>query len=202
MAKYTGPKDKLSRKYGGEILNGMPSFEIARRPYGPGQHGQRKKKLSEYGILLREKQKLRYGYLLQEKQFYKYFLKASRKKGPTGEILLQLLESRLDSLVFRLGFAPTISSARQLVNHGHVLVNGLKVDIPSAAVKPGDVISIKEKSKKMPLITESLKNYILGSIPYVEREKDTLEGTFARIPERSDIPVNIDERMIVEYYSR
>lgn len=200
MAKYTGPRDKLSRRFG-ELLSGLPTFEIARRPYKSGQHGQRKQKISEFGTLLREKQKLRFSFHITEKQFYKYFLKATRKKGPTGEILLQLLESRLDSLVYRMGFANTIASARQLVNHGHILVNGYKVDIASYHVKPGDLIAIRDKSKKMPFINECMKEHV-DTISYIKRDKGAFEGSFVEVPSRDMIPVSVNERMIVEYYSR
>ena len=201
MGRYRGPKDKLSRKFG-ELLNGMPIFEVAKRPYKAGQHGQRRSKPSEFGLLLAEKQKMRlsYGFIF-EKQFKKYVDKATRMKGPTGEILLQLLESRLDSLVYRLGFAPTIPAARQLVSHGHVKVNGYKVDIASYAVKPGDIITLSEKAKKMTLVSEAMKNWI-DVVPYVKREKDAFEGEFVQAPTREEIPVAVNERMIVEYYSR
>ncbi len=200
MAKYTGPKDKISRGFG-EILSGMPTFEIARRPYKAGQHGQRKPKASEYGILLKEKQKLRLSYFILEKQFYRYYLKASRKKGPTGEILLQMLETRLDNLVYRLGFAQTLPAARQLVNHGHITVNGYKVDIPSYAVKPGDLIVVREKSRKVPQLLEAMKEHV-STLSYIQREKDSFEATLLAMPTRDEIPVSVNERMIVEYYSR
>lgn len=200
MARYRGPKDKLSRRFG-EILSGMPTFEIARRPYKAGQHGQRRSKPSEFGNLLKEKQKLRLSYHLLEKQFYRYFLKATRKSGPTGEILLQILETRLDNLVYRLGFATTLPAARQLVNHGHVLVNGYKVDIASYAVQPGDVISIREKSRKSTAITEAMKEHV-SNLSYIEREKDSFEGKLIEVPARDEIPVAVNERMIVEFYSR
>ena len=200
MAKYTGPKDKLSRRYG-EILSGMPTFEIARRPYRAGQHGQRKAKHSECGLLLREKQKLRLSYNILEKQFYRYYLKAVRRKGPTGENLIKSLETRLDSMVYRLGFASTIAGARQLVNHGHILVNGYKVDIASYAVQVGDKISIREKSRKVPQVVEAMKDHV-QVISYVKREKNAFEGVLEAEPAREEIPVNVNERMIVEYYSR
>jgi len=200
MAKYTGPRDKLSRRYG-EILSGMPTFEIARRPYKAGQHGQRKPKHSEYALLLREKQKLRFSYNILEKQFYRYYLKAVRRKGPTGENLIKALETRLDSMVYRLGFASTIAGARQLVNHGHILVNDYKVDIASYPVKVGDKISIKEKSRKVPQIAEAMKDHV-QVISYVKREKNAFVGSLEAEPAREEIPVNVNERMIVEYYSR
>lgn len=201
MARYTGPKDKLSRRYG-ELLNGMPTFEVAKRPYKSGQHGQRKSKVSEFGLLLKEKQKLRFSFgVLSEKQFVKYVDKATRANGPTGEILMQLLETRLDSLVYRMGFAPTILAARQLVGHGHVFVNGFKVDIPSYAVKAGDKISVAPKAQKLTLVTESMKNWI-DVLPYIKREKNSFEAELIEVPSREQIPVTVNERMIVEYYSR
>lgn len=201
MARYTGPKDKLSRKYG-ELLSGMPTFEVAKRPYKSGQHGQRRTKLSEFGILLKEKQKLRESYgVLSEKQFRKYVERATRKTGPTGEILLQLLETRLDNLVYRMGFAPTVSAARQLVGHGHVLVNGYKVDIASYAVRAGDVISLTPKAQKMTLVTEATKNWV-ETLAYIKRDRKEFSAQFVEVPAREAIPVNVNERMIVEFYSR
>jgi small subunit ribosomal protein S4 len=201
MARYKGPKDKLSRKYG-ELLSGMPIFEVAKRPYKAGQHGQKRAKLSEFGILLKEKQKLRESYgVLSEKQFRRYVEKATRKAGPTGEILLQLLEARLDNLVYRMGFAPTIAAARQLVGHGHILVDGYKVDIASYAVRPGEKVEIAPKSQKMTLITEATKNWI-DALAYIKRDKKEFSAVFAEVPAREAIPVSVNERMIVEYYSR
>lgn len=201
MARYRGPKDKLSRKYG-ELLSGMPIFEVAKRPYKSGQHGQKRAKLSEFGVLLKEKQKLRESFgVLSEKQFRRYVDKATRKNGPTGEILLQLLESRLDNLVYRMGFAPTIAAARQLVGHGHVLVNDYKVDIASYNVRPGDVISVSAKAQKMLLVSEASKNWI-DALAYIKRDKKEFSGTYVEIPAREAIPVSVNERMIVEFYSR
>lgn len=201
MARYKGPKDKLSRKYG-EMLSGMPTFEVAKRPYKAGQHGQRRAKLSEYGLLLKEKQKLRESFgVLPEKQFQRYVDKATRKNGPTGEILMQLLETRLDNIVYRLGYAPTLGSARQLVSHGHVLVNGFKVDIPSYQLKAGDKIAIGSSAQKMTLVTEAMKSWV-DVLPYIKREKTSFEGEFVEVPAREQIPVNVNERMIVEFYSR
>ena len=201
MARYKGPKDKLSRKYG-ELLSGMPIFEVAKRPYKSGQHGQRRAKLSEYGLLLKEKQKLRESFgVLPEKQFQRYVDKATRKNGPTGEILMQMLETRLDNIVYRFGFAPTIGSARQLVSHGHVLVNGFRVDIPSYQVNSGDKIFLGSGAQKMTLVTEAMKNWV-DVLPYIKREKNSFEGEFVEIPAREQIPVNVNERMIVEFYSR
>ena len=198
--RYTGPKDKLSRRFG-EILSGMPTFEINKRPYPPGQHGQKRTKASEYGNLLTEKQKLRLSYGLSEKQFYRYFEKANRMKGPTGELLISLLESRLDSVVYRLGFAPTLPAARQLVSHGHVLVNGKKINIPSYLVKPESEISLSDSAKNMTIVKESVKNSP-GVIEYVKANKETLTGKLVSFPEREQVPVAVSERLVVEYYSR
>lgn len=201
MARYTGPKDKISRKYG-ELLSGMPLFEVAKRPYKSGQHGQRKSKLSEFANLLREKQKLRQSYgVLPERQLRRYINKAQRSSSPTGEVLMQLLETRLDSIVLRLGFAPTMFSARQLVSHGHVLVNGFLVDIPSYQLVAGDKISLSSKASKMTLVTEASKNWI-DVLPYIKRDKNSFEAELLEIPSREAIPVNVNERMIVEFYSR
>ncbi len=198
--RYTEPKDKLSRKYG-ELLSGMPNFELNKRPYPPGQHGLKRVKNSEYGSLLQEKQKLRHSYGLAEKQFKRYFDKASKTKGPTGEILIQLLETRLDNLVFRMGFAPTLSGARQLVNHGHVLVNGKKIDIASYAVKPGTEISLKEDIQKLEVTKASLKNLAVV-LDYISLDKDSFKGKLSEIPQRGQIPITVNERLIVEFYSR
>ena len=201
MARYRGPKDKLSRRYG-EVLNGMPVFDIAKRPYKAGMHGQRRAKPSEYSILLSEKQKLRFSYgVILEKQFRKYVEKAGRSKGSTGEVLMQLLETRLDNIVFRLGFANTIPAARQLITHGHILVNGYKVDVPSYRLFPGDIVSVKEKSRKIPALVESMNNWV-DTLSYIKREKDSFVGELVEIPVRKEIPVPVNEIMIVEYYSR
>lgn len=201
MARYRGPKDKLSRKHG-ELLSGMPVFEVAKRPYKAGQHGQRRAKLSEFGILLKEKQKLRESYgVITEKQFRRYVDKATRKSGPTGEILMQLLEARLDNMVYRAGFAPTLAAARQLVGHGHVLVNGYKVDIASYSVSPGDKITLAAKAQKLPIVQDATKNWI-DVLPYIKREKNSFSAEFAEVPSRDQIPVSVNERMIVEFYSR
>ncbi len=200
MARYTGPAYKKSRRYGFSTLeNGK---DIAKKFYAPGQHGQdRRKKLSEYGIQLQEKQKVRTLYGLNEKQFHKTFDKAAKMKGITGENLLVLLESRLDNIVYRLGMARTRRSARQIVNHGHILVNGKKVNIPSYTTKPGDVITVKETSKNHPAILDALEQN--QSVPaYLEMDKKTLTGKYVRIPERSELNGEISEQLIVEYYNR
>ena len=198
--KYTKAKDKLSRKYG-EILSGMPLFELNKRPYPPGQHGLKRTKSSEYGSLLQEKQKLKLSYGVTEKQFKRYFNAAIKRKGPTGEMLIQLLEMRLDNLVYRMGFAPTLPAARQLVTHGNVLVNGKLIDIPSYNVKPGTEISLRDNVQKNEIFKTSLKN-APQVLDYISVQKEEFKGKLVQEPNRSQIPININERLIVEYYSR
>ena len=200
MARYTGPAYKKSRRLGFSTLeNGK---ELAKRPYAPGQHGQdRRKKLSEYGIQMQEKQKVRILYGLNEKQFRKTFERASKMKGIAGENLLVLLESRLDNMVYRLGMARTRRSARQIVNHGHILVNGKKVDIPSYTTKVGDVISVKENSMNHPSIIDSLEQN--RTVPaFLEMDKKNLTGKYLRTPERTELNPEINEQLIVEFYNR
>ena len=200
MARYTGPAYKKSRRLGFSTLeNGK---DLARRPYAPGQHGNdRRKKSSEYGVQLQEKQKVRFTYGLTEKQFRKTFDHASKMHGKAGENLLILLESRLDNIVYRLGMARTRRSARQIVNHGHILVNGKKVDIPSYRVKVGDVISVKENSMNHPAILDSLEQKPL--VPaYLKFDNKKLSGEFVRLPERSELNSEINESLIVEFYNR
>ena len=200
MARYTGPAYKKSRRLGFSTLeNGK---ELAKRPYAPGQHGQdRRKKLSEYGIQMQEKQKVRILYGLNEKQFRRTFEKASKMKGIAGENLLVLLESRLDNIVYRLGMARTRRSARQIVNHGHILVNGKKVDIPSYTTKVGDIISVKENSKNHPSIIDSLEQN--RTVPaFLEMDKKNLTGKYLRTPERSELNPEVNEQLIVEFYNR
>ena len=200
MARYTGPVYKKARRLGFSVLeNGK---ELARRPYAPGIHGtSRRKKLSEYGIQLEEKQKVRYMYGLTEKQFARTFERASKMKGIAGENLLRLLESRLDNVVYRMGLASTRRGARQLVNHGHITVNGEGVDIPSYTVKPGDVISVKEKSLNHPAMKQALEN-TLNRPAFVEFDDKKMTGTYLRYPERSELNADINESLIVEYYNR
>ena len=200
MARYTGPAYKKSRRLGFSTLeNGK---DLARRPYAPGQHGKdRKKKSSEYGVQLQEKQKVRFMYGLTEKQFHKVFDKAQKMEGIAGENLLVLLESRLDNLVYRLGMANTRRGARQVVNHGHILVNGKKVDIPSYRVKVGDTISVKENSLTHPAILAALENKT--AVPaYLEFDAKKLSGKYVRVPERSELNSEINEQLIVEFYNR
>ncbi len=200
MARYTGPIYKKSRRLSFSTLeNGK---DLARRPYAPGAHGKdRKKKSSEYGVQLQEKQKVRFMYGLTEKQFHKVFDKAQKMPGIAGENLLILLESRLDNLVYRLGMAKTRRAARQVVNHGHILVNGKKVDIPSYRVMPGDTISVKENSLNHAAILASVEEKVI--VPaYLEFDAKKLTGKYIRIPERSELNSDINEQLIVEYYNR
>lgn len=205
MAKFTGSKGKLVRKFG-ENIYGNPKFDklLNRKSYAPGQHGQsRRRRLSNYGVQLREKQKIKNMYGLLENQFRNNFQKAELMKGETGTNMLQLLERRLDNIVYRLGFASTRPSARQLVNHYHFLVNGKKVNIPSYLLIPGDEVQVREKSKKMDVILEAMKR-IKGDIdiPWLELDKAKMKGTFVAVPERDQMSLTIDERLVVELYSK
>lgn len=201
MAKYIGPKTKIARKFLEPIYGQDKSFE--KKKYPPGQHGlNRRRKVSEYGLQLKEKQKAKYTYGVLERQFSNLFKKASSKKGITGEVLLQLLESRLDNVVFRLGISPTRAGARQLVGHKHICVNGRVVNIPSMLLKQGDVVSVREKSKSLEVIFESLKSDRANKYPWLEWSADSLSGKFLNYPERSEIPENITEQLIVELYSK
>lgn len=199
MSRYTGPKFKLSRRLGVSLSG---TGKELKRPYPPGQHGQnQRRKVSEYGLQLMEKQKLRHMYGLSEKQFSNLFVKASKMPGITGETFMILLESRLDNLVYRLGFANTRAGARQLVNHGHITLNGKKATIPSIQVLPGDVIGLRERSRSLASVKEALenRNYLPS---YLEYNETAMEGTYTRLPERSELPQEIDEKLIVEFYSR
>ena len=200
MARYTGAQYKKSRHLGFSTLeNGK---ELARRPYAPGIHGQdRRRKLSEYGVQLQEKQKVRFMYGLNEKQFAKTFKRATKMAGITGENLLQLLETRLDNVVYRMGLATTRRAARQVVNHGHITVNGIKVDSPSYTVKPGDVIAVKEQSLDHPAIKAAVEA-TLNRPAYVEFDANKLTGEYLRFPDRSELNPDINEALIVEYYNR
>lgn len=201
MARYTGPKSRIARKFG-EAIFGADKV-LSKKNYPPGQHGNsRRKKTSEYGIQLREKQKAKYTYGVLEKQFRIIFEKASRSKGITGEVLLQLLEVRLDNLVFRLGLAPTRDAARQLVSHRHIVVDGKVVNIPSYSVKPGQVIGVREKAKSLEVITDALAGFNHSKYPWIEWDLTTLSGKLLHTPERADIPENITEQLIVELYSK
>lgn len=200
MSRYTGPAYKKSRRLGFSTLeNGK---DLARRPYAPGIHGtSRRKKISEYGIQLQEKQKVRFMYGLNEKQFRRTFDKASKMKGIAGENFLKLLESRLDNLVYRMGLSTTRRGARQIVNHGHILVNGKKVNIPSYTCKPGDVISVKENSMKHKAILNTVELNI-KTPAFVEFDNKKLTGTYLRLPERNELNADINESLIVEFYNR
>ncbi len=200
MARYTGSTYRKSRRFGFSVLES--GKELAKKPYAPGQHGQkRNKKLSNYGQQLQEKQKVRFMYGITEKQFRKTFDEANKLKGVLGENFLKLLESRLDNLVYRIGFANTRKAARQLVNHGHVTVNGSKVDIASYRCKPGDVIAIKENSKDLLVVKNSLEA-LLNRVEFVTYDENKMAGTFVRLPERSELNNEIDESFIVEFYNR
>ncbi len=201
MSRYTGPSWKVSRRLG--ISLSGTGKELARRPYAPGQHGQNnRRKLSEYGLQLREKQKLRMTYGLSERQFANLFLKAGKiREGKHGDNFMVLLERRLDNVVYRLGLATTRRQARQLVNHGHITVDGKRVDIPSYEVKPGQVISLRERSKDLKVVKEALEA-IVGRVPFVSFDENTMEGSLVSLPERDELDANIDESLVVEYYNK
>jgi len=204
MARYTGPKGKLVRKFGENVF-GNPKFDklLSNKPYPPGQQGMSRKKVSDYGMQLKEKQKLKIMYGLLERQFRKYFKKAERMQGVTGENLLQLLESRLDNTLFRLGLAVSRTQARQLVLHRHITVNGKIVNIPSYNLAKGDTVQVREKSRKLAVFHESLKKARTESMyPWLNLDKAQLTGEFLYAPQREEIPVNIQESMIVELYSK
>lgn len=200
MARYTGSTNKRARRVGFSILeNGK---DLARRPYRPGQNGQkRQRKPSDYSLQLLEKQKMRFMYGLSEKQFHKTYLKASKMAGVKGDNFFKLLEARLDNVVYRLGLARTRSGARQLVNHGHILVDGKKVDIPSFSVKPGSTIAVKEKDKELKVIKEALE-LVNNRVEFVTFDESKMAGTFVRYPERNELNPDINESMVVEFYSK
>ena len=201
MARYTGPKSKIARKFREPIFG--PDKALEKKNYPPGQHGNTKKraKQSEYAIQLMEKQKAKYTYGILEKQFARTFDKAARSHGITGEVLLQLIESRLDNVVYRLGIAPTRRAARQLVSHAHITVNGGVVNIASFTLKPGDIIGVREKSQSMEAITVALSGAV-NKFPWLDFDKSSMTGKFINRPERSQIPENIKEQLIVELYSK
>ena len=210
MARYRGPVEKLERRLGVSLalkgerrLAGKSAVE--KRPYAPGQHGQRKAKISEYGLQLREKQKAKFMYGVSEKQFRRLFAEAARREGNTGALLISLLEQRLDNVVYRMGFASTRRFARQLVTHGHILVNGKSVDIPAYEVKAGDVIEIKEKSKRLAMIQDALSEVSKsGTMPWITVDVDAVKGTFTVLPRRDEISdlADIKEQLVVELYSK
>ena len=200
MARYTGPSTKIARKFGEPIFGTDKDFE--KRNYPPGQHGLAKKrrKVSEYGTQLREKQKVKYTYGLLEKQFRNLYEKASRMKGQKGENLVMLLESRLDNIVYRMGIAPTRAAARQLVSHSHITLNGVVCNIPSALVRPGDVVAVRERSKSLEVITNSVAS--APKFSWIEFDAKSLTGKYLNAPVREEIPEKIDEQLIVELYSK
>ena len=208
MARYTGPVEKLERRLGVSLalkgerrLAGKSALE--KRPYAPGQHGQRRAKISEYGLQLREKQKAKFMYGVSEKQFRRLFQEAARREGNTGALLVQLLEQRLDNVVYRMGFATTRRFARQLVTHGHILVNGKRVDIPSYRVEPGSKVEVAEKSKNNPQIIRAIDlTAQTGIVAWVNVEKEKKFGIFTRNPEREEVIIPVEERFIVELYSK
>ena len=208
MARYRGPVEKIERRFGVSLglkgerrLAGKSALE--KRPYGPGQHGQRRKKISEYGLQLNEKQKAKFIYGVSEKQFRRLFHDANRQEGNTGANLIALLETRLDNVVYRMGFATTRRFARQLVTHGHILVDGKRVDIPSFRVKAGQKIEIREKSKNNVQIKRAIElTNQTGIVEWVDVDKDKLFGIFTRVPERAEVEIPVEERLIVELYSK
>lgn len=202
MARYTGPKSRIARKFGEAIYG--PDKHLERKNFPPGQHGvnKKRKKTSEYGVQLREKQKAKYTYGMLERQFRNTFEKASKAKGVTGVVLLQMLEARLDNTVFRLGISPTRAAARQLVSHRHITVNGNVINVPSYQLKPGDIIGVREKSKSLEIIVDSLTTRKFTKLPWLEWDDTQMAGKFMSVPERTDIPENIKEQLIVELYSK
>ena len=201
MARYIGPKSRIARRFGEPIFG--PDKVLDRRNYAPGQHGvNRRKKNSEYGTQLAEKQKAKYTYGVLERQFRLLFAQASRQKGITGEILIQLLESRLDNIVYRLGIAPTRAAARQLVSHRHITVDGKVVNIPSFQVKPGMIVAVREKAKSLEVIAASLEGFNHGKYNWLEWDEAQKAGKYLNIPPREEIPENIKEQLIVELYSK
>ena len=201
MARYIGPKSRIARRFGEPIFG--PDKVLNKRNYAPGQHGvNRRKKNSEYGTQLAEKQKAKYTYGVLERQFRLLFQQAQRSKGITGEILLQLLESRLDNIVYRLGIAPTRAAARQMVSHRHITVDGKVVNIPSYSVRPGQVVAVREKSKSLEVIADSLSGFNHSKYPWLEWNEADMSGKYLNIPPREEIPENIKEQLIVELYSK
>jgi len=202
MARYIGPKTKIARRFGEPIYGADKYFE--RKNYPPGQHGanRRRRKQSEYGLQLNEKQKAKYIYGILEKQFLNYYKKARSKQGVTGVILLQMLEGRLDNVVYRMGIAPTRAAARQLVGHKHITVNGDVVNIPSYGVQPGDIVGVRERSKSLEVITESTERNKVSKYSWIEWDSATMTGKYLSVPQKEDIPENIKEQLIVELYSK
>ena len=201
MARYTGPKSRIARRFGEAIFG--PDKVLSKRNFPPGQHGNsRRRKTSEYGVMLADKQKAKYTYGVIEKQFRNMFDKAAATSGITGEILLQNLECRLDNVVYRLGIAPTRAAARQLVNHKHITVDGQVVNIASYSVKPGQIVAVREKSKSLEVIADALAGFNHSKYPWIEWDENSKSGKLLHKPERADIPENIKEQLIVELYSK
>lgn len=200
MARYIGPKSKIARKFGEPIFGA--DKVLSKKSYPPGQHGNSRRKQSEYALQLREKQMAKYTYGVLERQFRNLFEKAQRSSGITGEVLLQLLESRLDNVVFRLGIAPTRAAARQLVSHRHIVVDGEVVNIPSYTLKPGQIIGVRERDKSMEVIADSLAGYNHSKYPWLEWDGRTYSGKLLNVPTREEIPEPIKEQLIVELYSK
>ncbi len=201
MARYTGPRTKISRRFGEPIYG--PDKVLDRRKNPPGQHGaNRRRKLSEYGIQLREKQKAKYIYGMLERQFHLFFERAKARHGKTGDILLQLCETRLDNIVYRLGIAPTRAAARQLVSHRHITVDGKVCNIPSYTLKPGQTVAVREKDRTMGVIVDSIKSPRTAAQSWLQWDEPNMAGTLLSVPERAEIPENIDAQLIVELYSR
>ncbi len=201
MARYTGPKSRIARRFGEPIFG--PDKVLSKRNFPPGQHGNnRRRKTSEYGVMLAEKQKAKYTYGVLEKQFRNLFEKAAKASGITGEILLQSLECRLDNIVYRLGIAPTRAAARQLVNHRHICVDGKVIGIASYSVAPGQIVSVREKSKSLEVIQDALAGFNHSKYPWIEWDENLKSGKLLHKPERADIPENIKEQLIVELYSK
>jgi small subunit ribosomal protein S4 len=201
MARYIGPKSRIARKFGEAIFG--PDKVLSKRNFPPGQHGRdRRRKTSEYGVMLAEKQKAKYTYGVLEKQFRNMFNKAASSSGITGEVLLQNLECRLDNVVYRLGLAPTRAAARQLVGHRHIVVDGQVVNIPSYSVKPGQIVGVREKSKSLEVIADALAGFNHSKYAWIEWDENSKSGKFLHKPERADIPENIREQLIVELYSK
>ncbi len=202
MARYIGPKSKISRKFGEPLFG--PDKHLERKNFPPGQHGinKKRKKSSEYGLQLQEKQKAKYTYGILERQFRNTFEKASRSKGVTGEVLLQMLEARLDNVVYRFGVSPSRAGARQLVSHKHITVNGKVINIPSYQLKPGDIVGVREKSKSLESIVNSLSSRRYSKLSWLEWDDTQMAGKFMNMPDRADIPENIKEQFIIELYSK
>ena len=201
MARYTGPKTRIARKFGDAIFGA--DKVLSKKNYPPGQHGNtRRRKTSAYGIMLAEKQKAKYTYGVLERQFRNMFDKAARANGITGEVLLQALESRLDNVVFRLGIAPTRAAARQLVSHKHIVVDGKVVHVPSYSVKPGQIVGVRERSKSLEVIADALAGFNHSKYPWLEWDESVKAGKMLHLPERADIPENIKEHLIIELYSK